>query len=75
MHTFIRSRDDGERHLEVRVGNVETIAGGRQVFGAVTRAATDITALTQQTLTWHSSGQGPHQGSIDKPPVASASQV
>jgi hypothetical protein len=24
--------------LEVRVGNVETIDGGRQVFGAVTRA-------------------------------------
>jgi hypothetical protein len=48
--TFIRSRDDGKRHLEVRVGNVETVAGGRQVFGAVTRAATDITALTQRTL-------------------------
>jgi hypothetical protein len=48
--TFIRSRDDSERHLEVRVGNVETIAGGRQVFGAVTGAATDITALTQRTL-------------------------
>ncbi|MBV8890691.1 MAG: hypothetical protein JO266_01725 [Acidobacteria bacterium] len=31
-------------------GNVETVAGGRQVFGAVTRAATDITALTQRTL-------------------------
>ena len=48
--TFIRSRDDGERHLEVRVGNIETVAGGRQVFGAVTRAETDITALTQRTL-------------------------
>jgi hypothetical protein len=32
--TFIRSCEDGERHLEVRVGNVETEAGGRQVFGA-----------------------------------------
>src|SRR3954453_18520764 len=32
--TFIRSRDDGERHLEVRVGNVETADGARQVFGA-----------------------------------------
>ena len=32
--TFIRSRHDGERHLEVRVGNVETVDGGRQVFGA-----------------------------------------
>lgn len=33
--TFIRSCEDGERHLEVRVGNVETESGGRQVFGAV----------------------------------------
>ena len=48
--TFIRSREDGERHLEVRVGNVETVDGGRQVFGAVTRAETDITALIQRTL-------------------------
>jgi hypothetical protein len=36
--------------LEVRVGNVETVDGGRQVFGAVTRAETDITALIQRTL-------------------------
>jgi hypothetical protein len=48
--TFIRSREDGERHLEVRVGNVETVDGGRQVFGAVARAETDITSLTQRTL-------------------------
>jgi hypothetical protein len=48
--TFIRSREDGERHLEVRVGNVETVDGDRQVFGAVTRAETDITALIQRTL-------------------------
>jgi hypothetical protein len=48
--TFIRGRDDGERHLEARVGNVETVDGGRQVFGAVTRAETDITALIQRTL-------------------------
>jgi len=48
--TFIRSREDGERHLEVRVGNVETASGARQVFGAVTRAATDITTLIQRTL-------------------------
>jgi hypothetical protein len=48
--TFIRSREDGERHLEVRVGNVEAVDGGRQVFGAVTRAETDITALIQGTL-------------------------
>src|SRR4051794_3833381 len=32
--TFIRSCGDGERHLEVRIGNVETAVGGRQVFGA-----------------------------------------
>ncbi len=48
--TFIRSREDGERHLEVRVGNVETVDGGRQVFGAVTRAETGITALIQRAL-------------------------
>jgi hypothetical protein len=48
--TFIRSREDGERHLEVRVGNVETVDGGRQVFGAVTRGETDMTALIQRTL-------------------------
>jgi hypothetical protein len=48
--TFIRCCDDGERHLEVRVGNVETVDGGRQVFGAVTRAETDITTLIERTL-------------------------
>ena len=29
--TFIRGREDGEPHLEVRIGNVETKSGGRQV--------------------------------------------
>ena len=48
--TFIRSREEGERHLEVRVGNVETAGGGRQVFGAVTKTDTDITALTRRNL-------------------------
>jgi len=48
--TFIRSHDNGERHLEVRVGNVETVDGGRQVFGAVARAETDITALLERNL-------------------------
>jgi hypothetical protein len=43
--TFIRSCEDGERHLEVRVGDVETEAGGRQVFGAVAKADTDIKVL------------------------------
>jgi hypothetical protein len=40
--TFIRSCEEDERHLEVRVGNVETASGGRQVFGAVAKADTDI---------------------------------
>jgi hypothetical protein len=48
--TYIRSSEASERHLEIRVGNVETVDGGRQVFGAVTRAETDITALIQRTL-------------------------
>jgi hypothetical protein len=43
--TFIRSREDEERHFEVRVGNVETKAGGRQVFGGVAKAGTDIEGL------------------------------
>ena len=40
--TFIRSCEAGERHLEVMVGNVETAAGGRRVFGAVAKSGTDI---------------------------------
>jgi hypothetical protein len=48
--TFIRSCEQGERHLEVRVGNVETATGGRQVFGAVVRADTDIKALICRNL-------------------------
>ncbi len=48
--TFLRSCHEGERHLEVRVGNVETPEGGRQVFGAVAKAGTDITALIRRTL-------------------------
>ena len=48
--TFIRSCVDGERHLEVRVGNVETESGGRQVFGAVARAGTDIEVLIRRNL-------------------------
>jgi hypothetical protein len=48
--TFIRSCEDGERHLEVRVGNVETADGGRQVFGAAAKADTDITALLGRNL-------------------------
>jgi hypothetical protein len=48
--TFIRSCEETERHLEVRVGNVETTTGGRQVFGAVVRADTDIKALVRRNL-------------------------
>ncbi len=48
--TFIRSCEDGERHLEVRVGNVETQADGRQVFGAVAQADTDIRVLLRRSL-------------------------
>jgi len=48
--TFIRSCAEDERHLEVRVGNVETASGGRQVFGAVARAATDIRAVIRRSL-------------------------
>ena len=48
--TFIRSCENGERHLEVRVGNAETGTDGRQVFGAVARSETDIGALIGRTL-------------------------
>ena len=48
--TFIRSCEDGERHLEVRVGNVETNSGRRQVFGAVARAGTDLAWLIRRNL-------------------------
>jgi hypothetical protein len=48
--TFIRRRHDGERHLEVRVGNVETPGGGRQVFGAVAKSDTDIAMLIHRNL-------------------------
>src|SRR3954449_2245069 len=48
--TFIRSCEDGERHLEVRIGNVETEFGGRQVFSAVAKANTDIGALIRRAL-------------------------
>ncbi len=48
--TFIRSCAEGERHLEVRVGNVETQSGGRQVFGAVAKAGTDVEALIRRSL-------------------------
>jgi hypothetical protein len=48
--TFIRSCVKDERHLEVKVGNAETDAGGRQVFAAVAGSETDLVALIGQTL-------------------------
>ena len=39
-----------QSHLEVRVGNVETEPGGRQVFGAVAKADTDIKVLIRRSL-------------------------
>jgi hypothetical protein len=48
--TVIRSCEQEGRHLEVRVGNVETESGGRQVFGSVVRAGTDIKVLINRNL-------------------------
>jgi hypothetical protein len=48
--TFVRSRHDGERHMEVRVGNGEAPGGGRQVFGAVAKSDTNILALIGRNL-------------------------
>jgi hypothetical protein len=48
--TFIRSCEEGERHLEVRIGNVETKSGARHVFGAIAKADTDIKVLIRQSL-------------------------
>src|SRR3954452_25202202 len=48
--TFIRSCAEDARHLQVRVGNVETASGGRQVFGAVAKADTDIKVLIRRSL-------------------------
>jgi hypothetical protein len=48
--TFIRSCEDGERHLEVRIGNIETTTGERQVFGAVAKTDTDLGVLIRRSL-------------------------
>ncbi len=48
--TFIRSCEDSGRHLEVRIGNVETATGRRQVFGAVAKTDTDLATLIRGTL-------------------------
>ncbi|WP_424139207.1 ISKra4 family transposase [Roseomonas chloroacetimidivorans] len=48
--TFIRSCEEGERHLEVRIGNVETTTGRRQVFGAVAKTDTDPAVLIRRSI-------------------------
>ena len=48
--TFIRSCEAGQRQLEVRIGNVETASGGRQVFGAVAKTDTDLAGLIRRSL-------------------------
>jgi hypothetical protein len=48
--TFIRTCEAGERHLEVRIGNVETTSGRRQVFGAVAKTDTDLGGLIRGSL-------------------------
>jgi hypothetical protein len=48
--TFIRSCEEGQRHLEVRLGNVEASRGARQVFAAVAKTDTSIAALIQRSL-------------------------
>jgi hypothetical protein len=49
--TFIRSCDAGHRHLESRLGNVETPDGARQVFAAVASTDTALETLRQRGLT------------------------
>jgi hypothetical protein len=48
--TFIRGCHNGERHLEVYVGNVETSGGNRQVFGALAKADTEIAMMIRRSL-------------------------
>src|SRR3954452_4331722 len=48
--TFIRSCKDGQRHLEVRLGNVETSDGARQVFAAVAKTDTAIETVIGRSL-------------------------
>jgi len=48
--TFIRSCEQEEGGLEVRVGDVETESGGWEAFVFVVRAGTDIKILTDRNL-------------------------
>jgi hypothetical protein len=89
--TFIRSCEAGERHLEVRVGDVETASGKRQAFGAVARTDTDPAALIRRGLdaVGHTEGTAPTaftdgcpglrrvllNAGIDEPPILDWSHV
>ena len=48
--TFIRNCEEDQRHMEVRLGNVEAPSGSRQVFAAVAKIETAIAALIQRSL-------------------------
>jgi hypothetical protein len=48
--TFIRSCEEDQRHLEVRLGNVEASNAARQVFAAVAKTDTSIAALIRRGL-------------------------
>lgn len=48
--TFIRSCEEDQRHLKVRLGNVEASSGSRQVFAAVAKTDTAIAALIQRSV-------------------------
>jgi hypothetical protein len=48
--SFIRSRGNRARHPEVRVSDVETKSGGRQVLGSVAKAETDVEVLINRNL-------------------------
>jgi hypothetical protein len=48
--TFVRSCEDGQRHLEVRLGNVEASNGARQVFAAVAKTDTPIEGVIRRGL-------------------------
>ena len=67
--TFIRGREDDERHFEVRVGNVETTGGGRQVFGGVAKTATDIEGLIR-TAGRYENPESARSGKASSYPIA-----
>ena len=78
---LIRNCKDDERHLEVRIGNVERATGRRQVFGAVAKTDTALITLTQRSLntvgrtesTLHALHCGPTQSALPLPTPWAAS--